>query len=80
MRQTIGNAVLDVEGDEAAIIEAARMFHLTLAEQALREVNDKLAALRPLQQHKRTLQKTIADLKTMALPTVVDAVDPTVAH
>jgi hypothetical protein len=64
IKQVIGSAVLEVEGDEAACSEAARMFHLMLAEQSLRDVEDRLAALKPLQKQRRDLTRHIATLKT----------------
>lgn len=63
IRQTIGNASLDVDGDEACCTDAARQFHLALAEAALRDVELRLAELRPLQKHRRELAKYVAELK-----------------
>ncbi len=62
MRQFIGSAVLEVEGDEAACAEASRLFHLALAEQSLRDVEDKLASHVPLLKLRRDLSQRIAAL------------------
>lgn len=64
MRQTINGATLDVEGDEASIATACRGFHRLLAEQALRSVDERLAAMRELQKQRRELKKLIAGLES----------------
>lgn len=70
MRQVIGGAVLEVEGDDASCAEAARIFHLALAEQALGEVENRLNALKPLQKQRRDLTKRIAELSVKPTATV----------
>jgi len=62
VRQVIGSAVLDVEGDAAACSEGARVFHLALAQHWLREVENQLAVLKPLQKQRRDLVTTIKTL------------------
>jgi hypothetical protein len=64
MRQVVGSAVLEVEGDAEAVRQASLQFHRALAELALRDIEDKLASLRPLQKQRRAIQKQIAELKS----------------
>jgi hypothetical protein len=63
MRQTIHGATFEADGDESFVRRSCAMFHLAVAEDALRAVNSQLHSLRPLQQSRRTLRKLITELE-----------------
>lgn len=74
LKETVGAAFIDVEGSPVYVSEMQRLFHLGVAQDALRTIDDKLKEMRAIQRQRVKLLKYIASLERIESPAANPAV------